>query len=327
LPTGLTNASLTPPVFLAPLAGITDLPFRDLVSSFGAGLVVSEMVASQEMVQARPGTRERAELGVGRAHTAVQLAGREAHWMAEAARQVEASGAALIDINMGCPAKKVTNGYSGSALLKTPDHALSLIEAVVNAVSIPVTLKTRLGWDSDCLNAADIAFRAESAGIQMVTIHGRTRCQFYKGQADWGAIRAIKAAVSIPVIANGDITDTATAGAALNQSGADGVMIGRGAQGKPWQLAQIAHDLFEAPAPEIPNGAALIDMVMNHYTAMLAFYGRELGVRVARKHLGWYMDGAETNIRLRRAVLTCKDSGEVLRLLPEALCPHAQVAA
>jgi tRNA-dihydrouridine synthase B len=327
LPTGLTNASLTPPVFLAPLAGITDLPFRDLVSSFGAGLVVSEMVASQEMVQARPGTRERAELGVGRAHTAVQLAGREAHWMAEAARQVEASGAALIDINMGCPAKKVTNGYSGSALLKTPDHALSLIEAVVNAVSIPVTLKTRLGWDSDCLNAADIAFRAESAGIQMVTIHGRTRCQFYKGQADWGAIRAIKAAVSIPVIANGDITDTATARAALNQSSADGVMIGRGAQGKPWKLAQIAHDLFEAPAPEIPNGAALIDMVMNHYTAMLAFYGRELGVRVARKHLGWYMDGAETNIGLRRAVLTGKDSGEVLRLLPEALCPHAQAAA
>ncbi len=327
MPTGLTNASLTPPVFLAPLAGITDLPFRDLVSSFGAGLVVSEMVASQEMVQARPGTRERAELGVGRAHTAVQLAGREAHWMAEAARQVEASGAALIDINMGCPAKKVTNGYSGSALLKTPDHALSLIEAVVNAVSIPVTLKTRLGWDSDCLNAADVANRAESAGIQMVTIHGRTRCQFYKGQADWGAIRAIKAAVSIPVIANGDITDTATARAALNQSGADGVMIGRGAQGKPWQLAQIAHDLFEAPAPEIPNGAALIDIVMNHYTAMLGFYGRELGVRVARKHLGWYMDGAETNIALRRAILTGKDSGEVLRLLPEALCPHAQAAA
>lgn len=327
MPAGLTNASLIPPVFLAPLAGITDLPFRDLVSSFGAGLVVSEMVASQEMVQARPGTRERAELGVGRAHTAVQLAGREAHWMAEAARQVEASGAALIDINMGCPAKKVTNGYSGSALLKTPDHALSLIEAVVNAVNIPVTLKTRLGWDSDCLNAAGVARRAESAGIQMVTIHGRTRCQFYKGQADWRAIRAIKDAVGIPVIANGDITDTATARTALKQSGADGVMIGRGAQGRPWQLAQIAHDLFGAPAPEILAGSILIDMVTMHYTAMLKFYGADLGVRVARKHLGWYMDGAGTDMALRRAILTSKDTGEVVRLLPQALCQQAQAAA
>jgi nifR3 family TIM-barrel protein len=327
LPAGLTNAYLTPPVFLAPLAGITDLPFRDLVSSFGAGLVVSEMVASQEMVQARPGTRERAELGVGRAHTAVQLAGREAHWMAEAARQVEASGAALIDINMGCPAKKVTNGYSGSALLKTPDHALSLIEAVVNAVSIPVTLKTRLGWDNDSLNAAEVARRAESAGIQMVTIHGRTRCQFYKGQADWHAIRAIKDAVGIPVIANGDITDTATARIALKQSGADGVMIGRGAQGKPWQLAQIAHDLFDAPAPKIPSGMALTDMVTKHYTAMLKFYGADLGVRVARKHLGWYMDGVGTDMALRRVILTSKDTGEIMRLLPQALCQHARVAA
>ncbi|MEP2507194.1 MAG: tRNA dihydrouridine synthase DusB [Paracoccaceae bacterium] len=323
----MTNASLSPPVFLAPLAGITDLPFRDLVSSFGAGLVVSEMVASQEMVQSRPGTREKAELGVGRAHTAVQLAGREAHWMAEAARQVEASGAALIDINMGCPAKKVTNGYSGSALLKTPDHALSLIEAVVNAVNIPVTLKTRLGWDNDCLNAADVARRAECAGIQMVTIHGRTRCQFYKGHADWQAIGAIKAALDIPVIANGDIIDTATARVALAESRADGVMIGRGAQGQPWQLAQVAHDLFDRPAPDIPDGPDLVEMVASHYEAMLGFYGTDLGIRVARKHLGWYMDGAGTGIGLRRAVLTNKDAAEVLRLLPEAICRPAQEAA
>ncbi len=183
---------LSPPVALAPLAGITDLPFRQLVSRWGAGWVVSEMVASQEMVQAKPGVREKAELGFDQANTAVQIVGREAYWMAEAARMVEANGAAFIDINMGCPAKKVTNGYSGSALLKDLDHALTLIEAVVAAVRVPVTLKTRLGWDDALLNAAELAIRAEAAGIRMITIHGRTRCQFYKGSADWAAIAAIK---------------------------------------------------------------------------------------------------------------------------------------
>lgn len=323
----LGDTPLTPPVFLAPLAGITDLPFRDLVSSFGAGLVVSEMVASQEMVQARPGTRERAELGIGRARTAVQLAGREAYWMAEAARLVEGSGAAIIDINMGCPAKKVTNGYSGSALLKTPDHALSLIRAVVDAVSIPVTLKTRLGWDDQCLNAPEIARQAEEAGIAMVTIHGRTRCQFYKGHADWAAIRAVKDAVGIPVIANGDIVDTQTAQRALALSRADGVMVGRGAQGRPWQLARIAHDLFGGPEPARPDGAGLVDMVCAHYQAMLGFYGAELGVRVARKHLGWYMDTAVTPAALRRLVLTERDPAVVLGLLPDALTGPERDAA
>lgn len=247
--------------------------------------------------------------------------------MAEAARQVADRGARVIDINMGCPAKKVTNGYSGSALLKMPDHALTLIEAVVAAVDVPVTLKTRLGWDDALLNAPDVARRAEGAGIKMVTIHGRTRCQFYKGHADWQAIRAVKQAVSIPVIANGDIVDTKAAHTALDQSGADGVMVGRGAQGKPWLLAQICHDIYGTDAPEIPKGAELVAMVRAHYQAMLEFYGTDLGLRVARKHLGWYMDEAGTPAPLRRAVLTSRDTQEVLSLLGEALDCAAEVAA
>ncbi|MBO9440809.1 tRNA dihydrouridine synthase DusB [Phaeobacter italicus] len=319
----LGTTSLTPPIALAPMAGITDRPFRDLVRGFGVGLMVSEMVASQEMVQAKPGVRERAELSADVENTAVQLAGRDAYWMAEAARQVEDRGAKVIDINMGCPAKKVTNGYSGSALLKTPDHALSLIEAVVGAVSVPVTLKTRLGWDDNSLNAADVARRAQNAGVQMVTIHGRTRCQFYKGSADWGAISEVKAALDVPLLANGDITDTATAREALKRSGADGVMIGRGAQGKPWLLAQVAHDIWGSEAPQIPTGADLVRLVSDHYEAMLAFYGLDLGIRVARKHLGWYMDEAATPAPLRRDILTAKDPKDVLRLLPDALLGSA----
>jgi nifR3 family TIM-barrel protein len=316
-----------PPVALAPLAGITDLPFRQLVASFGAGWVVSEMVASQDMVQAKPSVRDRAELGYDQSATAVQLAGRDAYWMAEAARMVAGNGAAVIDINMGCPAKKVTGGLSGSALLRTPDHALRLIEAVVNAVDIPVTLKTRLGWDDCSLNAADVARRAQDAGIALVTIHGRTRCQFYKGSADWAAIRRVRDAVSIPVIANGDITDSATAQAAMEQSGADGVMVGRGAQGRPWLLAQICADLYGTPAPIVPKGPSFSDMVSSHYEAMLMFYGSDLGLRVARKHLGWYMDVAGTPRDLRGSVLTSTDPANVLALLPDALIQPAQVAA
>ncbi len=308
-----TGPHLDPPVALAPLAGITDLPFRQLVAGFGTGWVVSEMVASQEMVQAKPGVRERAELGLGDGRTAVQLAGREAYWMAEAARMVEANGATFIDINMGCPAKKVTNGYAGSALLKDLDHALTLIAAVVGAVTIPVTLKTRLGWDDALMNAGTLAQRAEGAGVRLITIHGRTRCQFYKGQADWAAIRAIKDAVTIPVIANGDITDGRTARMALSQSGADGVMVGRGAQGRPWVLAQIAADLWGRPAPVVPHGAALADLIGGHYEAMLRFYGVPLGVRVARKHLGWYMNQGGTPAPLRHAILTTTDPAQVIR--------------
>ena len=319
--------SLEPPIALAPMAGITDRPFRDLVRSFGVGLVVSEMVASQEMVQSKPGVRERAELSADVENTAVQIAGRDAHWMAEAARQVAGSGAKVIDINMGCPAKKVTNGYSGSALLKTPDHALSLIEAVVSAVDVPVTLKTRLGWDDTCLNAANVAKRAEEAGVQMVTIHGRTRCQFYKGAADWAAIQDVRDAVSVPLIANGDIVDVPTAKQALAQSGADGVMIGRGAQGKPWLLAEVAHEIWGSAAPQVPKGQELVDMIAKHYEAMLAFYGVELGLRVARKHLGWYMDEAATAAPLRRAVLTAKSPSEVLRHLSEAILGGPEATA
>lgn len=319
MPVRLAQLTLDPPVFLAPMAGITDLPFRTLVSSFGAGLVVSEMVASHDMINARPGTREKAELGFGIENTAVQLAGREAEPMGLAAKIAEDSGARIIDINMGCPAKKVVSGYSGSALMRDLDHALTLIEAVVAAVSVPVTLKTRLGWDDALLNAPELAKRAEDAGIQMITIHGRTRCQFYKGRADWAAIRAVKEAVSIPVIANGDITSPETAQEALTQSGADGVMIGRGAQGRPWVLAQVAANLTGAPLPARPEGKDFADMVAGHYEAGVTFYGTDLGGRVMRKHLGWYMETAGTPAALRKRVLTEKTPAGVLTLLPDAL--------
>ena len=318
---------LGPPVFLAPMAGITDLPFRRVVARFGAGLVVSEMVASEEMMQGLPEMRSRAELGLTEAATSVQIAGREAYWMAEAAKALEGQGAKIIDINMGCPAKRVTTGACGAALMREPDRALRLIEAVVQAVDLPVTLKMRLGWDSDCMNAPQMAKAAEGAGIRMVTVHGRTRNQLYKGQADWAAIRAVKDAVSIPVIANGDIVDAASARRALALSGADGVMVGRGAQGAPWVLAQIAHDLHGSAAPVVPVGADLAALVIGHYEAALGFYGRELGARCTRKHLTWYLDRSG-DPALKPRILTQTDPAEVIALLAKAFDgPYAESAA
>jgi len=321
LPLSIGDIAIDPPVLLAPLAGITDLPFRRRVAAFGAGLVVSEMVASGELLTRKPSVRAKARTDLGLAdgaRTSVQLAGREARAMAEAARVVAGMGAAIIDINMGCPAKKVTGGLSGSALMRDLDHALRLIDAVVGAVAVPVTLKCRLGWDEDCRNAAGLARRAEAAGVRMVTVHGRTRQQFYAGRADWAAIRAVSDAVAIPVVANGDIVDPGTARAALAASGAAGVMVGRGTRGAPWRPAEIAAALSGAAPPKIPSGPALADYISDHYEDMLRFYGNAPGLRVARKHLGWYAEEAGIDPAFRAGLMLAESPGEVLGLIARA---------
>jgi len=290
------------PVILAPMSGVTDLPFRRLVKRLGAGLVVSEMIASQAMIRH---TRQSMKLATGCAEEypmAVQLAGCEPALVAEAAKLNEDRGAAIIDINMGCPVKKVVNGEAGSALMRDIDHAKAILEETVKAVSIPVTLKMRTGWNDESRNAPELARIAESVGIKMITVHGRTRCQMYRGSADWQFIREVKQAISLPVIVNGDITTFEDVDTALEKSGADGVMIGRGAYGRPWFLAQVIARLRGDRRSTEPSLPAQLAVVLEHYRALLSHYGRDQGLKIARKHLGWYVKGLADSAELRAQV-------------------------
>jgi len=330
------NRISTNPVVLAPMSGVTDAPFRRMAAGLGAGLVVSEMTACAALAEGRGNARLRLEPHGSGPHV-VQIAGCEAKWMAEGARIAQDAGADAIDINMGCPARHVTNGSSGSALMRDLDHALDLIEATVGAVTVPVTLKMRLGWDRGCINAPDLARRAEGAGVQLVTVHGRSRCQFFAGEADWAAVGAIKASVSIPVVVNGDITDFDTAITALKASGADGVMIGRGAQGRPWFPGQVARYLATGtPATALSLGDQFA-LIATLYEEILVHYGIRIGLRHARKHLGWALDAAGATVGASREllkhwrgrVLTAEQPTEAKRRLADAfdaLAPRTAAA-
>jgi tRNA-dihydrouridine synthase B len=316
------------------MSGVTDAPFRRQVAQLGAGLVVSEMTASDDLVNGKPMSQLRCEAaGIG-PHV-VQLAGCETQWMAEGARIAEAAGADVIDINMGCPARHVTGGQSGSALMRDLDHAVRLIEATIGAVKVPVTLKMRLGWDERSLNAPELARRAEASGVQLISVHGRTRCQFYKGEADWRAVRAVREAIRIPLVVNGDINSFDKALAAIEASGADAVMVGRGAQGQPWLPGQIARRLETGIAEAAPSLPEQLSYIRTLYDGICRHYGVRIGLRHARKHLGWALEVASACSRApasvlkgwRQKILTAEDAQAVHRSLEDAFDHFAWEAA